>query len=144
MMTLSLFNFHCFNNTGNKSDKHSVGSGNNSSSKQKRAEGKEIIPVVSSEKGSSNIGGEVIRLDNKVMPNGEVIDLNNHSAGLKSPTELIGTSSSSKKSNSPKTRYTGCYHSQSVKGEIINNCHISCLPHFPHLSISLTLLRFIL
>ena len=49
----------------------------------------EVTPVVSPEKGSNNIGGEVLNLGNVVMPNGGVLDLNDHSDGLKSPPELI-------------------------------------------------------
>ena len=49
----------------------------------------EVTPVVSPEKGSNNIGGEVLNVGNVVMPNGDVVNMNNRSVRLKSPPELI-------------------------------------------------------
>ena len=56
----------------------------------KRAERKEIVPVVSPGKGTSNTEREVLDVGNVALPNGDVIGLSDRSAGLKSPTELIG------------------------------------------------------
>ena len=83
-MTLSLFNFHCFTNMSDKSDKKTVESG---CVGYKRAEGKEVVPVVSPGKGTSNTEREALDVDNIALPNGDVIDLNDQSAGLKSPPE---------------------------------------------------------
>ena len=34
----------------------------------------EVTPLVSPEKGSNNIGGEVLNVGNVVMPNGDLVD----------------------------------------------------------------------
>ena len=87
-----------------KSDKNSVEYGN---SGYKRAEGKEIVPVVSPEKSPSNTEREALDVGNIVMTNGDVINLSNRSAGPKSPPELIETPSSLKSLNFRKMRLTG-------------------------------------
>ena len=99
--TLAFFNFHCFNNIkfdmSSNSDKKSDGSDKSSSSKHKRVEEKEINSVVSPEKGPNKIEDKVLNVGNVVMPEGGVFDMNDGSAGLKSPPGLIGAPSSSKK-----------------------------------------------
>ena len=56
-----------------------------------------MIPVASPEKGSNKTRDEVLNVGNVVMPGREVLDLNDHSVGLKSTPELTGAPSSSKK-----------------------------------------------
>ena len=92
--TLTFFNFHYFTNISGKSDKKLVESGCGG---YKRAKGKEIVPVVSPGKSTSNTEGEVLDVGNVALPNGDVIDLSDRSAGLKSPPELIGAPSPPKK-----------------------------------------------
>ena len=76
-----------------KSDNTSVEPGY---SGYKRAKGKAIVPVASPGKGTSNIEREVLDVGNVALPNGDVINLSDRSAGLKSPPELIETPSSLK------------------------------------------------
>ena len=90
-----------------KSDKKTDGPSKSASSKHKQAEGKERIPGANPEKGSNKTGDEVLNVGNVVMPGREVLDLNDHSVGLKSTPELTGAPSSSKSSNFRKMRFTG-------------------------------------
>ena len=64
-----------------KSDKKTVESGC----------GKEIVSVVSPGKGLSNTEREALNGGSVALPNGDVINFSDRSAGLKSPSELIGT-----------------------------------------------------
>ena len=84
--TLTFFNFHCFANMSGKSDKKTVESGYGS---YKRAEGKEIVPAVSPGRSTSNTEREVLYVGNVALPNGDVVNLSDRSAGLKSSSELI-------------------------------------------------------
>ena len=70
-----------------KSDKKSVESGC----------GKETVQVVSPGKGPSNTEREALNGGSVALPNGDVINLSDRSAGLKSLSELIGTPSPPKK-----------------------------------------------